>query len=159
MADLDDWMRDQQKHIDTTGWSVTHVLPTHDEPASPFAYTVGLTPWGSPELVIAGLHPETAHALLNDLAGRVFDQAARFTHGQRIPDLLAGYDAIIVEGPATDALHPGAAQCPLRRGQRAPPAGRLARPRRALPLGSAVQPRPTSATAARPALATPARGR
>jgi hypothetical protein len=109
MADLDDWMRDQQKHIDTTGWSVTHVLPTNDEPASPFAYTVGLTPWGSPELVIAGLHPETAHALLNDLAGRVFDQAARFTHGQRIPDLLAGYDAIIVEGPATDALHPGAA--------------------------------------------------
>jgi hypothetical protein len=109
MAGLDDWMRDQQEHIDTTGWSVTHVLPTDDEPASPFSYTVGLTPWGSPELVIAGLPPEIAHALLNDLAARVFDQAARFTHGQRIPDLLAGYDAIIREGQATAALLPGAA--------------------------------------------------
>jgi hypothetical protein len=64
---------------------------------------------GYPELLIAGLPPEIAHALLNDLAGRVYDKAERFSHGQRITDLIAGYDAVIVQGPATDDLLPGAA--------------------------------------------------
>src|SRR5947207_13705852 len=63
----------------------------------------------APELVIAGLDPAISQALLNDLAGRVYDQAARFTHGQRLGDLLAGYDAVIVDGPATEHLYPGAA--------------------------------------------------
>lgn len=62
------------------------------------------------ELVIAGLPPHIAHALLNDLATRVWDRAERYPHGQRVCDLLAGYDAVIVDGPATtEALHPGAA--------------------------------------------------
>jgi Domain of unknown function (DUF4262) len=64
---------------------------------------------GAPELVIAGLDPVISQALLNDLAGRVYDQTARFTHGQRLGDLLAGYDAVIVDGPATEQLYPGAA--------------------------------------------------
>jgi hypothetical protein len=107
--ELDDVIRRQQQHIDTVGWSVTIVLPEPDAEAYPFAYTVGLTAQDRPELLIAGLDPQTAHTLLNDLASRVIDQAARFTHGQRITDLLAGYDVIIVEGPSTEALHPGAA--------------------------------------------------
>lgn len=109
MDELDDMMRRQQEHIDTVGWSVTEVLPTPDEPHAPFAYTVGLTVRRCPELVIAGLDPWTAHALLNDLAARVFDQAARFNRGERISDLLAAYDTVIVESPGTEALHPGAA--------------------------------------------------
>lgn len=109
MDELDDVMRRQQEHIDTVGWSVTQVIPTPDDPNTPFAYTVGLTALQCPELIIAGLDPRIAHALLNDLASRVFDQAARFAHGQRIGDLLANYDAVIVEGPGTEALHPGAA--------------------------------------------------
>jgi len=109
MSGIDDVLRRQQEHIDKVGWSVMAVLPTDDDPGSPYAYTVGLTAHAYPELVIAGLPPHIAHALLNDLASRVYDRAERFHHGQHIPDLISGYDAVIVDGPATEALHPGAA--------------------------------------------------
>jgi hypothetical protein len=39
----------------------------------------------------------------------VYDKAERFTHGQRINDLIAGYDAVLVEGAPIDALPPGVA--------------------------------------------------
>ncbi|MFV2104855.1 DUF4262 domain-containing protein, partial [Micromonospora sp. LOL_024] len=35
--------------------------------------------------------------------------AGRFTHGQRISDLIAGHDAIIIDGPPTDELLPAMA--------------------------------------------------
>jgi hypothetical protein len=47
--------------------------------------------------------------LLNDLARLVYDRAERFTHGQHISDLIADYDAIIIDGPPTDDLLPGMA--------------------------------------------------
>jgi hypothetical protein len=117
MSNHDDFLRRQEQIIDTVGWAVMHVLPAADDPdtTTPFAYTVGLTAHDYPELLIAGLPPEVAHGLLNDLAGRVYDRADRFTHGQRVSDLIAGYDAVLVEGarstncyrvwrsPATDA--------------------------------------------------------
>ncbi|MDZ5447249.1 hypothetical protein U2F26_31845 [Micromonospora sp. 4G57] len=53
---------------------------------------------------IAGLDPATSQALLNDLAGRVYDKAERFGHGQRVSYLIAGYDAVIVDGAASDAF-------------------------------------------------------
>jgi hypothetical protein len=109
MASFEDYVRRQTELIRTRGWAVTIVLPTEDPQGTPFAYTVGLTALGRPELIIAGIDPEISAELLDDLAQRVYDQAPRFTHGQRISDLLAGYDAVIVEGPATEALHPGAA--------------------------------------------------
>lgn len=111
MPSIEDWQRRQDDIIDTVGWAVTAVLPTADDPATtcPFAYTVGLTAHDYPELVIAGLDPVTAQALLNDLASRVYDRAERFTHGQHIHDLIAGYDAVIVDGPPTPRLWPGTA--------------------------------------------------
>ena len=109
MADFDGLLRNQDDIIDRVGWAVTAVLPTPDDPGAPFAYTVGLTAHGHPELIIAGLDPLIAQALLGDLAGRVYDTAARFTHGQRVTDLLAGYDAVILDGPGTEDLHPGTA--------------------------------------------------
>lgn len=111
MADIDDVLRRQSEIIDRVGWAVTAVLPTAADPTGggPFAYTVGLTAHGYPELIIAGLHPATAQALLNDLASRVYDRAERFTHGQHVDDLLAGYPAVIVNGPPTAQLWPGAA--------------------------------------------------
>jgi hypothetical protein len=109
MDGIEEFARRQKQLIDQFGWAVTNVFPTEDDPVSPFSYTVGLTAHGYPELIIAGLDPATSQALLNDLAARVYDRAERFTTGQRITDLLAGYEAVIVEGPATDALYPGAA--------------------------------------------------
>ncbi|TQS42838.1 DUF4262 domain-containing protein [Cryptosporangium phraense] len=119
--------------IERYGWAVTAVVPTsepadtedtHTEDTStddtetgttaggdpqPFAYTVGLTAYGYPELVIAGLPVAVAHALLNEMAGRVVTRAEPFAAGDQITDLLDGYAVVIVEGPATDQLHPGAA--------------------------------------------------
>ncbi|MFF4940766.1 DUF4262 domain-containing protein [Micromonospora sp. NPDC000729] len=111
MRDIDDVLRRQERIIDTIGWAVTYVLPTDDGtvPTAPFAYTVGLTAHDYPELITAGLPPEVAHSLLNDLARRVYDKAERFTHGQRLSDVIAGYDAIIIDGPPTDELLPGLA--------------------------------------------------
>ncbi|RNH99659.1 DUF4262 domain-containing protein [Micromonospora aurantiaca] len=111
MPNTHDFLQRQEQIIDTTGWAVTHVLPTADDPdtTAPFAYTVGLTAHDYPELITAGLPPEVAHSLLNDLARRVYDTAERFTHGQRLSDLIAGYDAIIIDGQPTDDLLPGLA--------------------------------------------------
>ncbi|MFY1587050.1 DUF4262 domain-containing protein [Micromonospora sp. WMMD734] len=111
MRDINGFLRRQDQIIETTGWAVTHVLPTDDDPGTtaPFAYTVGLTAHDYPELIAAGLPPEIAHSLLNDLARRVYDKAERFAHGQRISDLIAGYDAIIIDGPPTDELLPAMA--------------------------------------------------
>ena len=105
---IDEFMRRPERIINKVGWAVMHVLPTDEDPdtATSFAYTVGLTPHGYPELLIAGLPPDLAHRLLNDLAGRSYDKAERFSHGQRISDLIVGYDAIIVEGPPIDDLSP-----------------------------------------------------
>jgi hypothetical protein len=111
VQDTDDFLQRQERIIDTTGWAVMHVLPTDDDPdtTAPFTYTVGLTAHDYPELITAGLPPQVAHSLLNDLARRVYDKAERFTHGQRISDLIAGYNAIIIDGPPTDDLLPGMA--------------------------------------------------
>ncbi|MEU4818254.1 DUF4262 domain-containing protein [Micromonospora aurantiaca] len=111
MREINDLLRRQERIIATIGWAVTYVLPTDDGTVTtaPFAYTVGLTAHGYPELITAGLPPEVAHGLLNDLARRVYDTAERFTHGQRLSDVIAGYDAIIIDGPPTDELLPGLA--------------------------------------------------
>lgn len=110
MSTFDDFMDRQAGLIDRYGWAVVSVQPAEADPAAvPFAYTVGLTEYDYPELLIAGLPPELAHPLLNDMAGRVFDRAERFTTGQHISDLLTGYDAVMIDGTATEDLHPGAA--------------------------------------------------
>ncbi|GGL92985.1 DUF4262 domain-containing protein [Micromonospora yangpuensis] len=109
MPSPDEILDIQRRHITETGWAVTAVLPAPGTTDSPFAYTVGLTERHLPELVIAGLDPRIAQILLNDLAGRVHTGAARLTHGHRVDDLIVGYPAVIVEGPATEALWPGTA--------------------------------------------------
>ncbi len=88
----------QDLAIAVVGWAITAVVPDADEAA--YAYTVGLTEVDAPELVITGLHHTVAHALLNDAAQRVHDHGHRWRHQQRISDLLAGYDAVIIDGTA-----------------------------------------------------------
>ncbi|MFV2114218.1 DUF4262 domain-containing protein [Micromonospora sp. LOL_025] len=111
MTTIEDFMRHQSEIIDRVGWSVTLVHPGADDTddSVPFAYTVGLTNHGYPELLIAGLDPAISQQLLNDLAARAYDQAERFTHGQRLGNLIAGYDVTIIDGAPTEQLHPAAA--------------------------------------------------
>ncbi|GIJ08407.1 DUF4262 domain-containing protein [Micromonospora andamanensis] len=111
MTGIEDFLHHQSEIIDRVGWAVTAVHPHADDTDhhAPFAYTVGLTAHNHPELLVAGLDPAISQHLLNDLAARVYDRAERFTHGQRIGDLIAGYDAVVIDGTPTAQLHPGAA--------------------------------------------------
>lgn len=84
--------------INTHGWAVQGVLPNvGDSDPVPFCYTVGLTGFGHPEIIVCGLDPENAGiVLLNDLGERV--RAGRaFSHGEVPRNLLAGgYDPILI---------------------------------------------------------------
>jgi hypothetical protein len=93
--------------IATAGWTVTAVLPDEPDEAH-VAYTVGLTGIGAPELVITGLRPDLAHALLGDLAERAIG-GQRWTHRQRLDDLLLGHPAVIIDGTPTEQIVPGTA--------------------------------------------------
>lgn len=101
--------RDQAAIIDEYGWSVIGVFPTADDPGVQFAYTVGLTVHGFPEFMIFGLSASTGQSLLNDMGRRVFDRNERFVHGQRINDLIFGFDAVVVDGEPLDGMPPGQA--------------------------------------------------
>ncbi len=108
---MSDFFREQTEIIQQYGWAVVHVLPSDEDPADavPFAYTVGLTAAARPELVIAGLPPDLAHQLLNELAGRVHDEGAHFHHGRHVTDLIVDQDVVILTGAPTPDLWPGAA--------------------------------------------------
>jgi len=59
------------ENIDRSGWAVTMVAPRPSETFPPFAYTIGLSQLGSPELVLVDIAPNTAAAILNDIGERV----------------------------------------------------------------------------------------
>lgn len=61
-ADYHDVLR---RKILAHGWAVQYV----ESERTPFGYTIGLHPAGLPELLVAGLPPETTLKILNTLAG------------------------------------------------------------------------------------------
>lgn len=65
---LDAYDRMSLATIAEHGWMIQGVFPTEADPGVEFAYTVGLTVAGLPELVISGLPLELAGTLLNDAA-------------------------------------------------------------------------------------------
>lgn len=70
------------------GWMVQGVFPTVNEPDDvPFAYTVGLTDAGLPELTVSGLGPEQAMAILNTAAQQHCRQ--EFTAGSLAEEIAA----------------------------------------------------------------------
>jgi hypothetical protein len=105
--DLHALLAKQDHHIADVGWAVTLVIPDADE--APFAYTVGLTAHTAPELVITGLPPDIAHTLLNDMATRALHHGARWQHRDRVTDLFAGFDSMVINGAANDLITPGTA--------------------------------------------------
>jgi hypothetical protein len=111
MSFRDDFFERQSELIDEFGWAVVHVVPTDDDPddAVPFAYTVGLTGFGLAELTVTGLPAELSQAILNELALRLRDEGLQLRHGQPMHDLLADQQVVIVAGPPTEAVFPGAA--------------------------------------------------
>ncbi len=67
----------------------------------PFAYTVGLSQRGLPELAIAGLPPELCMQLLNRLATRMVDEGLELQDGAKIDKVAQGF-AVKVHEVDTD---------------------------------------------------------
>lgn len=59
--------------VRTAGWAVEYVIGDPEHQRCSLAYTVGLFGLDHPELVVLGLDPGTATALLNDLGRQVRD--------------------------------------------------------------------------------------
>jgi hypothetical protein len=68
------------------GVAVRHVFPAHGQDRMDYAYTVGLTAVGHPEIVTEGLPQESAHAFLNAVADDVH-QGRTFPAGTIRTDL------------------------------------------------------------------------
>ena len=66
--------------IDEHGWAVRNVLAGATPEDVGFSYTVGLTAFGHPEVIILGMPFESAQDFLNLIGGEV-RRGARFEHG------------------------------------------------------------------------------
>ena len=82
------------------GWAVQAVERSGLHP--PWAYTVGLTEAGCPELVATGLPASRAMELLNDVASHLMHSDTTLTPGEQIP-LVGGPLIEIVELPEPSA--------------------------------------------------------
>jgi hypothetical protein len=86
MMNFDAYLDQCRAVIAEHGWMIQGVFATETSPGPPFAYTVGLTAAGLPELIITGLPHDLAPAILNNAAqshletelvpGKVCDTAA-----------------------------------------------------------------------------------
>jgi hypothetical protein len=71
LAWLDQERRRTTQAIRTSGVFIQYVGGDPEALATPFAYTVGLHGIGHPELLVFGVSPSTASALLNEVASRI----------------------------------------------------------------------------------------
>lgn len=84
------------------GWTVIAVFPTAQDQGPSFAYTVGLSGKGLPELAIYGLHGQVAHSLLNEVARRMVESGVPLQTGDQIEGVLVD-DVALVAMEMTDA--------------------------------------------------------
>jgi Domain of unknown function (DUF4262) len=101
-ATREDYLRHIGSIIVTTGWAVQAV--ERDRLRPPYAYTIGLTAYGKPELVVTGMRARDSADLLNDVASHVL-HAPEPELGEQIP-LIGGplIEFVEVEVPAAHLL-------------------------------------------------------
>ncbi|GIF75669.1 DUF4262 domain-containing protein [Asanoa siamensis] len=78
------------------GWMVQSVFPARGGNGAPFAYTVGLTAAGLPELIVCGLPADIAGHLLNTAAHRSL--GAELRPGEAL-DEIASVPLRVVDAP------------------------------------------------------------
>lgn len=72
-ATHEDYLRYVDEVVDGSGWMVQAVLSTRHR--APFAYTVGLTARGLPELVVTGRWADVTGSMLDAIAGYTVDRS------------------------------------------------------------------------------------
>src|SRR3954452_1501776 len=71
---------DLRNVIKKRGWAVRNVMPGPTEQEVRFSYTIGLTAFGHPEVIILGMPSQSAHEFLN-LIGDEVRLGGRYGHG------------------------------------------------------------------------------
>ncbi len=96
---LDEYIRDLKRTIDTFGWALQYVESEVDRdgihPA--FCYTVGLTGFGSPEIVMTGRGPGESSRILNALGTSVAAGMLELESG--IGCTAAGFELFTIDVP------------------------------------------------------------
>jgi hypothetical protein len=88
----DDGDRTLLADVENHGWHVVNVA--QDDATPGWCFTVGLQhTYGHPEVVIFGLPPDTAHALLN-IAGEAVKSGRAFETDVGYDDFIEGFDCI-----------------------------------------------------------------
>ena len=95
------YKRQIESIINEVGWAVQGVFSTPDHPGPSFAYTIGLTAKGHPELIMSGLPLKYLQGWLNIFAEKALNSPFGFAPGQRI-DLSDKKSFIVIEAPAAE---------------------------------------------------------
>ncbi len=96
---FDDYLDQMRDRIDRYGWAVQFV--EGEGVRSSFAYTVGLTPHGLPELAVTGLEPDQVGVWVNGPASACLQDRKQIRPGSRRPfadGVLT--EALVVSQPA-----------------------------------------------------------
>jgi len=104
MLSRDELLADLRDKIDRRGWALVSVFGTAEDPTPPFTYTVGLTAVGHPELIVYGLPPQVAGAILNRAGDRI-RAGDPVMAGQRLTGLVqGGLQLVALRAADTSAL-------------------------------------------------------
>ncbi len=96
-------IEDTRGLIKRHGWALIGVFPAEGDTGQPFTYTVGLTEQFLPELVVYGLDPNSAAAVLNTVAANMVDKG-EIKAGDRLADVLTdGRTLAVIDLDAADA--------------------------------------------------------
>lgn len=80
------------------GWAVQHVMADPEGTVPPFTYTVGLTGFGLPEVIMFAMPPDAAHTLLNRMAAEATFAGLALASGTVLTDWLSGgYELTLVD--------------------------------------------------------------
>jgi Domain of unknown function (DUF4262) len=99
---VEDYLDEVRRKIQTYGWAIQYV----EDDRRPYAYTIGRTPFGLPELLVTGVSPVRAHHLLHDFADRI-EGTLPLKPGTKVA--LSGRDRVEVVKVEHPEAHMGAA--------------------------------------------------
>ncbi|SOD74752.1 uncharacterized protein DUF4262 [Jatrophihabitans sp. GAS493] len=102
-ADANTAMLGLLSKIDATGWALVGVTESPGDPGPPFAYTVGLTTFGHPELAIYGLSTEVSSRILNAIGDGIV-AGCPIAAGSRLTGLVDKADVIFEVIQMTDTM-------------------------------------------------------
>jgi hypothetical protein len=100
----DEVLADLRRIIARDGWAVRHVTAGDDPGKVQFTYTIGLSEFDHPEVVIQGMPMEAAHTFLN-LVGAEVRAGRRLTPGYSTDEFTdAGLSVVFIAADDTSGL-------------------------------------------------------